>query len=201
MGNIYSQIIGYEPQSPQTTENKNQPQELETRLQQLEQLLDRDRNNIVTKDELHNYFSQLTDKIDKNSDGIITRSELEWYVNTQIKTGQEEVEKWKSSYETLHNNYEQLLDKLRSKEKVIAESNISSEALKEYIQTEIIDTDANLGLVPDILEKKIYLTVYKTIMKSLEGLFNTSSVDLLNHRISFSIYPIPAEERNRNENN
>jgi len=201
MGNIYSQIIGYEPQSPQTTENKNQPQELETRLQQLEQLLDRDRNNIVTKDELHNYFSQLTDKIDKNSDGIITRSELEWYVNTQIKTGQEEVEKWKSSYETLHNNYEKLLDKLRSKEKIIAESNISSEALKEYIQTEIIDTDANLGLVPDILEKKIYLTVYKTIMKSLEGLFNTSSVDLLNHRISFSIYPIPPGERNRNKNN
>ena len=51
------------------------------------------------------------------------------------------------------------------------------------------DPEANLRLIPDPLEKKIYLAVYKTIMKSLEGLFNTTSIDLLNHKISFLIEP------------
>jgi hypothetical protein len=145
-------------------------------------------DNIVTKDELEKYISQLSYKIDKNSDEIVVQ-------NKQLVESREEAKKWKNAYITLHTNYEKLLDDVRSRSLIMEPSNISSEAIKDYIKTEIIDTDANIGLIPDILEKKIYLTVCKTIMKSLESMSNTTSINLLNHKISFYIRPINVESR------
>ena len=210
MGNIYSgikQYLGYEepilsPKQLIKTTNQINQKNLEERIQSLQEQMDQDRDNIVTKDELNEYFKQLASKIDQNSDGVITHEELESYVEEQIKSSKDEIEKWKSSYQTLHAKYEQLLDQLRDEEtRTIEVSQISSQALKDYIKSEIINTDANLGLVPDAIEKKIYLTVYKTIMKSLEGLFNTTSIDLLNHRISFAIQPISLEQRQVSKKN
>ncbi len=210
MGNIYSEIkqyLGYEepilsPRQLIKTTNQINQKNLEGQIKTLQDQMDKDRDNIVTKDELNEYFKQLASKIDQNSDGVITHEELESYVEKQIKSSKDEIEKWKSSYQTLHTKYEQLLDQLRDEEtRTIEVSQISSQALKDYIKSEIINTDANLGLVPDALEKKIYFTVYKTIMKSLEGLFNTTSIDLLNHKISFAIQPISLDQRQVSKKN
>lgn len=204
MGNVYSGIKNYiygeekieTPDQMVLNTNEIREKNLEERIRSLQDQLDQDRDNSVTKDELKEYFEKLSSKIDQNSDGVITHDELESYVETQLESSQGEIEKWKTAYENLHDKYEQLLDQLRSEEtRVIDVSQVSPQALKDYIKSEIINTDANMGLVPDALEKKIYLAVYKTIMNSLEGLFNTTSVDLLNHRISFAIQPVPPEER------
>ena len=110
MGNIYSDIkqyLGYEepilsPVQLIETTNQINRQTLEKRLQLLEEQIDQDKDNIVTKDELKDYFEQLASKIDQNSDGIITHDELKSYVDEQLKTSKDEIEKWKSSYQTLH---------------------------------------------------------------------------------------------------
>lgn len=204
MGTVYSGIKNYiygeeEIESPNqmvTNTNEIHDKNLEEQIKTLQEQIDQDRDNSVTKDELKEYFEKLSSKIDQNSDGVITHDELKSYVETKLETSKEETELWKTAYENIHNKYEELLEQLRSEEtRVIDVSQVSPQALKDYIKSEIINTDANMGLVPDALEKKIYLAVYKTIMKTLEGLFNTTSVDLLNHRISFAIQPVPPEER------
>ena len=208
MGNVYSgiknyfysseeiltpdQIISHVDQIKQNT--------ISDQIKTLQDQIDRNRNNIVTKDELKDYFEKISNKIDSNSDGVITRDELETYVKEQIKSSQAETERWKQAYEQLHKKYEEILDhpinnidSIDITDRPI--NTISSKALKEYIRNEILNTDANIGVIPDALEKRVYLVVYKTIMKSLEGLVNTTSIDLLNHRISFAIHPVPLQER------
>jgi len=169
---------------------------LQEQIKLLQEQIDQDRDNKVSKTELEQYFDQLTNRIDKNTDGVITHDELESYVDEQLKLSNAEIDEWKTAYEKLYEEYESLLDEIRyGQTKVFDLSQISSHAIKDYIESELIQTDANLRLIPDPLERKVYLTVYKTIMKSMEGLFNTTSLDLLNHRISFSIQPIPLDER------
>lgn len=164
------------------------------RIKQLEQKIDTNNDNIVTKSELDHYFKMMSDKIDKNGDGVVSKTELELYVNSKLNNNSE-TEKWKQAYEKLYDTHVDLLDQVKGDQPIEIESNISEKALKDYIKTEIIDTDANLGLIPDALEKKIYLTVYKTIAKSLESLFNNTNLDTINHRVRISINPIPLEER------
>jgi chromosome segregation ATPase len=204
MGNIYSDIkqyLGYEqpilnPDQLLTQTQEIRTQILENQIKNLHEKIDKNKDNIVTKDELKDYFDTLSLKIDKNSDGVITKDELEAYVNRQLSQSKDEIEQWKNAYNNLNEKYETLLDQLRSEEtRTIEVSQVSSQALKDYIKSEIIDSDANLKYVPDALERKVYLTVYKTIMKSLEGLFNTTSIDFLNHRVSFAIQPISLDER------
>lgn len=67
---------------------------------------------------------------------------------------------------------------------------ISIEAIEEYIESQIIKSSSNLQFVPDPLERKVYLNVCKTVMESLKTMFNTTSIDVLNHRITFNITPI-----------
>ncbi len=172
-------------------------QTMQNEINDLRAQLDKNNDNIVTKDELAEYFNQLTDKIDTNNNNKIDQDEIRDYIDQQLKNQTDETDKWKQAYENLHDKYEILLDNIiRDTPTENNESHISSKALQEYIQTEIIeDAEANLRLVPDKLERKIYLTVYKTIMKSVEGIFNTTSVDVLNHRVTFNIQPVPEDER------
>ena len=208
MGNtvtIIKQYLGYEeeiltPEQVTDSINNTKQNTLEEQIKSLQLQIDQDRDNKVTKDELRLYFDQITDQVDKNTDGVITHDELENYVNAQMDLSNKETEKWKNAYEKLHEKYDNLLDTLRLEEtKVLDISQISTQALKDYVESEVIGTDANIKLIPDPLERRVYLTVYKTIMKSLEGLFNTTSVDIINHRISFAIQPIPMEERSKSD--
>ena len=175
-----------------TNEEKNP---LEEYYNKLKQDIDKNNDNIITKEELEEYIADLTKKIDKNNDNLITKEEINEYIMTATKNNLEEIEKWKQAYDELNEKYENLLESMTSgqpPEQIDSKlSAISTQALKNYIKTEIIEGSANLRLVPDPLERKIYLIVLKTLLMSLEGLFNTTSLDVLNHRISFAINPIP----------
>ena len=191
--------LGYETTDilTPTQLNSDVNEKLQAEIDDLRAQLDKNKDNIVTKDEFTQYINTLSNKIDTNNNNQIDHDEIREYINSQLEKTIDETEKWKQAYENLHDKYEILLDNIISDNPPeINESNISTKALKEYIQKEIIeDAEANLRLIPDKLERKIYLTVYKTIMKSVEGIFNTASVDVLNHRVTFNIQPVPEDER------
>jgi len=167
--------------------------ELEERVNKLQTFIDQNRDNIVTKDELNKYFKEISDKVDKNADGVITKKELESYVKTQGKEQENETEKWKASYEKLHQEYIELARE-HEKSLIIPEkakkSHVSIVNIEKYIEEEIMKTDANLKYIPDALERKAYLSVYKTLMMSLVGLCNTTNIDIMNHRLYLTLEPI-----------
>lgn len=163
----------------------------------LEERIKKLQDNTVTKEELSKYLSGMADK---NSDGVITRDELESYVQSQLNTKKEEaekeIEKWKQAYDNLYEKYSELQRKYHDgdKPKDIEKCYVSIHALEQYIESEIINSDANLKYVPDALERKAYLAVYKTVMKSLEGLCNTTTIDLMNHELTFNLKPKPVKD-------
>ena len=201
MGNIISNmknyIIGNNEDDTYNNQNKQETirHQIEIMKQQIDDL-DKNKDNIVTKDEMKIYFDSLTTKIDKNSDGKVTKDELKSYVTDNLM--------WKQEYDILLEKYTDLLDNPNfvlgndtTSRKTITNI-ISTKALKQYINDEIIESSANLKLVPDSIERKLYLPIYKTIMESLKSLCNTTSIELMNHEIKMSICPIIPNIPNKN---
>jgi len=61
--------------------------------------LDKNNDNLVTKDELEDYFKSLSDKIDKNNDGVISKEELEDYLKTESDQKDIEIAEWRQLYQ------------------------------------------------------------------------------------------------------
>ena len=157
---------------------------------------DTDGDNFVTKAELEHYFDRLSNKIDSNSDGVVSKDELEKYVRLQLDLSNRELSRWKESYEVLYEEYEELKESLLKEEtRVLEISNISNRVLKDYIEKEIIHTNSNIKMLPDIIERRAYLKLYKTLLKSIEKLSNKTALELLGHKISFAIQPIVKEDK------
>lgn len=100
---------------------------------------------------------------------------------------------WEAKYKTLLFDY-QCLQKDYNEHQInrtrdIPKSNISMMALKDYINDEILSTDANSKYIPDPIERKAYLTIYKTVLESIQQLSNSTDLNFLNHKISFHIEP------------
>lgn len=164
---------------------------LEQNVSLIHHTADLNADNLVTKDEMREYFNSLSEKIDKNNDGMISKDEVEEYVKEQLILSRDETDKWKKEYERMYNKYQELEEKLRMEDaRVLEVSTISNKRLKEYIQSEILDTDNNNTWIPDPIEMRAYLTLYKTFLKSIEKLSEKTAFEILNHKISFAIQPV-----------
>lgn len=149
------------------------------------------------KQELDERIKTLQNAMDKNKDGTITHQELEEYVkNTltleqakyeqQLRKETEEKNYWKEAYETLRlsqtiNNKDE--NRIKQKENIV-----STEALRDYIENTVM-VNNNMKYVPDAIEKRIYLSIYKNVLTSVQSLFDTAGIEALNHRITFNIVP------------
>lgn len=171
--------------------------DIQTKVDLLEREMDKNKDNVVTKQELESYFNFLSDKIDNNNDGIISKSELKSYVSSQIGNKDAEIEKYKKMYEEEKLKteiYQEEIDRLKTylnfatgEDSVERQSYISNLAIKDYIQTNHIETDSNIKFLPDAIERKILFSSYKTSLESLEQLCNTTTLELMNHKIKLSI--------------
>ena len=180
---------------------------LEKEVKALQEKLDKNNYGLVSKTELDAYFVTLSEKIDDDKNGTITQLELENYVenyvNDELTLKDQEIESWKAKYNNVLNKHELLEESLEriqtnglklediNDNVSIRDSFISHKAVKEYIENEIIDSDSNLGWIPDAIERRAYFTIYKTVMEILEKTFNTTKIEFFNHQMTFKIEPVP----------
>ena len=135
----------------------------------------------VTHEELATHFKQLREGVEKYK---------------------EKSEKYKDKYEDCKDKYDRLMtDYLLLQEEFenqivprgIADNNISHislTAIKDHVDQNILATDANSKWVPDALERKAYISIYKSVLESILQLSNTSSLTSMNHKITMNIQPI-----------
>lgn len=172
---------------------------LENEVSKLKTKIDDNNDNLVTKDELLTYFTKLTDKIDNNKDGIITQDELEAYVKTQMNDKDKEIEKYKKLYEEeklksikLLEENERLkayLDFATGEETIERKSYVSTKCISDYIEDNILSSEANSKYIPDSLERKTYISFYKSGLENLKQFCDTSSFGMANHKISMILEP------------
>lgn len=120
--------------------------------------------------------------------------------NKESEKNKENIEEWKSKYLSLLSDYEIL--KMENKQREINTSNntntntntninsISITALKDYIENEILSTEANSKYIPDAIERRAYLTIYKTVLETFLQLSNNTNLTLLNHKIGIHLEPL-----------
>lgn len=149
-------------------------------------------DNLVTKEELANLISS----IDKNHDDVITKNEVKSYIDEQLYDKTQEIQEWKLKYSNLLLDYKMLLEENMIKtrdtqnEEDVQKSTISVLALQDHIQNEILDSESNIKWVPDPIERRAYLTVYKSIMEAIQQLSNTTSLTILNHKVNLHVEPL-----------
>ena len=177
----------------------NSKKELNNKVQDMKAIIDNDKDDLVTKEELLEYFNKLADKIDSNKDGIITQNELKVYVKSQMNNKDNQIIEIEKLYEIeklksikLEEEVERLkayLDFATGEDTIRRSSFISSDCLMKYIEDNIMKTNSNHKYIPDSLEKKAYFNLYKTSLESVKQLCNTSSLEILNHKLTFIIQP------------
>lgn len=173
---------------------------LENKVNQLAAKIDKDEDNFVTKEELDVYFAELSAKLDSNKDGVVSKDELEVYVQKQLQGSEAEIQRWKRAYDTLFDEYEELKDSLRQEEgRVLDISNISTRAIKDYVQSEIIDNDSNLKYVPDVIERKMYVMFYRSFLQLIEKITHDKGFELVNHRFVGGFQPIIKDNKKKNK--
>jgi len=144
-------------------------------------------SSYVTKEDLSHLFQE----IDNNRDNVITKDELDKYMKKYSK----DTKKWKQKYLKLLQDYEMLKQDLDAQniENTSRDnkhlSSISLLAVKDYVENEIMKTDANSKYIPDAIERKAYLSVYKTILEALCQLSNSTELTLLNHKLTLHLEP------------
>lgn len=72
-------------------------------------------------------------------------------------------------------------------EDISSTSICSRKSIEEFVNQLLKDEDINIGLLPDCIEKKIYLNVFTLLVNLLDKLLSTSEIRLLNHKITFDI--------------
>ena len=134
----------------------------------------------VTHEELAIHFKQLREGVEKYK---------------------EKSEKYKDKYEDCKDKYDRLMtdylllqeefeNRVVPREVGISNNSISLTAIKDHVDQNILATDANSKWVPDALERKAYITIYKSVLESILQLSNTSSFTTLNHKITMNIQPM-----------
>jgi Ca2+-binding EF-hand superfamily protein len=155
-----------------TTSNKNKL--LQEKIQDIEQKADVDHDGVVTKEEMRTYMlSQLESRenelIDMKNELIRERTE-----NDQIK----------EKYELLKAKY---LEKHPSSIKV---SKVDKKIVKRYVDDLLADPETNWKMVPDIIEKPMRVEEYEAMLKLLEKIFCSLTIDIAGHRVQGVISPI-----------
>ena len=137
---------------------------------------------------------KIFEEIDKNSDNIITRDELDKYISKHLDNRIQDIEQYKFKYKMLEHNHKLLKEDYNIlKNSVFGEevksSTFSVSLIKDYVESEIMSSEANSKYIPDPIERKAYISIYKTILESLTQLCNTTELSLLNHKVTIHIEP------------
>lgn len=139
-------------------------------------------------------LSRLFQEIDKNRDDVITKNELDKYISKHLDGRMQEIEHCKYKYEMLLQDHQLLQEdynKLKTKSQTqLPQSTISISAVKDYVQNEIMSSDANSKYIPDPIERKAYISIYKTLLESLTQLSNSTTLNILNHKVTIHLEPL-----------
>lgn len=79
--------------------------------------------------------------------------------------------------------YKQTEDAQPPKEKT------SENALQQFVDSQLKDPALNSGMIPDSLEKEMYLNVLKVVIANLHHVTDSIKIEILNHVITLQVQP------------
>ena len=153
-------------------------------------------------------LAYLEQAADTNRDGLVTRQELEQYTATQLNVKDQELcnlrqelsaareknVKMQQMYDEAHRRHEELLEQI-SKEKADKvhkkdpTSVVSNGAIERFVDELLKDPNINIYLLPDSIEKPIYVNTLKIVLSLLQKSLNHTNLDIIGHEIKMQMQP------------
>lgn len=76
---------------------------------------------------------------------------------------------------------------------ISVESDKSEQAMSDehirLIVNRIIESEANVSYLPDIVERQLYFNMMKVVLQVVNDLVDTSSINLMGHKVTLDIHP------------
>jgi hypothetical protein len=63
-------------------------------------------------------------------------------------------------------------------------------AVRHFVDTLLKDVRFNNSMIPDTVERKMYVELFETLLEVLKKVADTTVLEFMNHRITFQIEPI-----------
>ena len=76
---------------------------------------------------------------------------------------------------------------------------ISIDAIEQYVDGMIADTDVNITYLPDFVERQLYKNILKMVLGLLDNILSNSHVTVFNHEINFELVPLKKFDGENNE--
>jgi ElaB/YqjD/DUF883 family membrane-anchored ribosome-binding protein len=92
-----------------------------------------------------------------------------------------------NDYEDLQFKYQELLQSLRERMADKSVSQISPEAVEQYVDILLDNPDININGIPDNWEKSIYVNLLTMILSTIEKTLNETELKVLGHKLRLVI--------------
>ena len=66
-------------------------------------------------------------------------------------------------------------------------SSISSEQIETFVDEMMQNKSINFSMIPDYIEKKLYVNVFSIVLNILDSLLDSISIQIMGHKISIDI--------------
>ncbi len=193
MGNIFNKVL--------RNDSLNNYAELRHDLDSLYHVIDKNHDNVVTKDEMENWAEGHKKDLEKlEKERIKLSNKLKKVQNEykdQLAKKEEENIKLKQDLETakqkaeeLHHYVDTLLEQIDTGS--IPESKIHSiisiNKIDKYVEEMLKNENINIRGFPDSIEKAIYKNVFRLILLILSQISEKTGVDIIGHHIGLIIH-------------
>lgn len=64
---------------------------------------------------------------------------------------------------------------------------ISKHNIELFVDNMLKDPDINIGVLPDVIERKIYINMFKIMLGILDNLLDSTKIEFMGHEIAFDL--------------
>jgi hypothetical protein len=192
-------------------------QELNTLSQQIEELKadykrlledsrnrERAPNTTVSKEDFETWkhdqqirFNELEEMVEKKA--AMKYSKLMTEKDTQIADLTKQVDSLQNANATLEGKILHIASSQTIPEQLKLRE-LSRAKVDEFVEKLLQDDSVNISYLPDWVERKLYKNILNLILGLLDNTFNTTSIKLLGHLLTFNIVPDQSQTREININ-
>lgn len=163
--------------------NKNTKNEdledLRVRLERIEREADLDGDGVVTKAELQKWSANELHAKDTE----IT------FLRAELAEARQKNKRWEGLYKKLHERYEELQGTVAKGEVRPANESISTTAVEAFVDELLEDPNINIYMLPDSVERPIYVNTLKMVLSMLQKTLNKTNLDIIGHQFKVVMEP------------
>lgn len=162
--------------------------DIEARMNKLESAADLDGDGFVTRAELERYTSRELEL--RDSEILLLRNE-KIRLEKDIDCALDENKRLQKAYDELYKRHETFVETVTVGENT--SQTVSNAAIEKFVDELLVDPNINIYMLPDSIEKPLYMNTLKIFLGIIQKMFNNTSLDIIGHQVTMNLEPIKSD--------